>query len=458
MKRSAAIDKKNTNNATTVVGAVVNDTKQSQSNLIAGGASLRAWQWRVFVTLYVGFVAYTVSKRSLGFAAPKAIAANELTAQLVGQLSTALSTAFAVGKLFGGILCDLYNPIVLMALGLALSGLAALGLASAESAAIMLACWTVNGFAQSPAWPPVALLMTRWFADHERASWWAVMSSAQTAGSAIAAVFITRVADYSGSWRVAMSAAGTLAVATSLVIVPLLALSPAAVGLQLVDAQGKPVAAPASSASAAASAQKLPLRDILLIAAKSRSVWLYSLSSMALYFVKEAIATWFLVAMLARGVESTHSAMFMVAFEAAGVPGCIVSAVVSSRVFGNRRSTTAFAFAFPIAAAVLLLAQLSGDSSTIVYLVAMATIGFSINAIQTMVGMGYVEENDKRCSGTISGIVGSASYFGAAMAGSPLAAHVTADIYSGFFLPMLVASATVALFLIFVPSRASQQR
>lgn len=409
------------------------------------------WQWRVFLTLYVGFVAYTVCKRSLGFAAPQAIIAGELTPSLVGLLSTALSTAFAVGKLFGGILCDLYNPIVLMALGLAISGLATIGLASAESATFMFVCWTINGFAQSPAWPPVALLMTRWFADHERASWWSVMSSAQTAGAGLAAIFITRVGDLTGSWRVAMSAAGTLGVAMSLLLVPLLALWPADVGLKLVDAKGNAIESKSAAAAAAGAPAKLPLRDILAIAVKSRSVWMYSLASVALYVVKEAFATWFLFVMMEMKVDRTYGIVFLTCFEAAGVPGCIASAVVSSRVFGNRRSTTAMAFTLPVLGALLLLLQLDSSSSWYLFLAAMTTIGFSVNAIQTMIGMGYVEENDKRCSGTISGIVGSASYIGAAMAGSPMAARVANDVRTGFFYPLLVAAAVVVLFLGLVP-------
>lgn len=425
----------------------------------SSSSSLRAYQWRIFVTLYVAFMAYTISKRSLGFAAPIGIQSGELTAALVGRLSTALSIAFAVSKLFGGVLCDMYNPIVLMAVGLALSGASALGLAVAESEAVMLLWWTINGIAQSPAWPPVALLLTRWFAEHERAAWWASMSSTQTAGSAVAAVLITNVAQRSGSWRAAMSTAGGVALVGSLFIVPLLAASPAAVGLQLTDANGRPIDAAATSSAAAAKAPaKLPLSAILRLALSSGNVWLYSGASMALYFIKEAFATWFIVAMVARGFDAKSPALggFMFAYEAAGIPGCFAAAVVSSRFFGNRRSTTAAAFVVPIVAAVALLSQLGADASALLYTGGMATIGFSINAIQTMTSMGYTEENDKRCSGTISGIVGSAAYFGAALAGAPLAAYVAADITTGLFYPLLAAALLVALLLVAVPPKQKQ--
>jgi MFS transporter, OPA family, sugar phosphate sensor protein UhpC len=439
-----------------------NDKKNDSDNESSSSSSswsLRAYQWRVFVTLYVAFMAYTISKRSLGFAAPSGIASGELSAALVGQLSTALSVAFAFGKPLGGVLCDLYNPIVLMALGLALSGLSAWGLASADSASVMLLWWSVNGLAQSPAWPPITLLLTRWFADHERATWWAAMSSTQTAGGAIAAALITNVAQRTGSWRTAMSTAGALALATSLVIVPLVAPSPASVGLQLTDADGKPIAV-ATAAKNAPVAAKLPVRDILKIAASSANVWLYSLASMALYFAKEIFATWFIVAMVQRGFDAKSPALggFMFAYEAAGIPGCLASAFVSRYFFANRRSLTGAAFAVPIFGAVLLLSQLDANSNALLYSGAMAAIGFSINAIQTMASMGYTEENDKRCSGTISGIVGMAAYFGAALAGAPLAAYVSADIRSGFFYPLLFAATVVAVALLAVPKKKDKQQ
>jgi OPA family sugar phosphate sensor protein UhpC-like MFS transporter len=428
----------------------VADTRPASSG--ASVSAVRVQQWRVFVTLYVAFMAYTVSKRSLGFAAASGIASGELTAAQVGQLSTALSVAFAIGKPLGGVLCDLYNPIVLMAVGLALSGVSALGLASAESASVMLLWWSVNGLAQSPAWPPIPMLLTRWFADHERATWWAAMSSTQTAGGAVAAVLITGVAQRTGSWRAAMSTAGALAVAMSLVVVPLVPASPAALGLQLSDAAGKPIVAAAALPKTAAAA-KLPLRDILRIAASSVNVWLYAGASMALYFVKEIFATWFIVAMLQRGFDAKSPSLagFMFAYEAAGIPGCLASAFVSRYFFANRRSLTGAAFVVPIVAAVALLSQLDADANALLYSGAMAAIGFSINAIQTMTSLGYTEENDKRCSGTISGIVGMAAYFGAAMAGAPLAHFVSADIRTGFFYPLLTASALVGAALVAVP-------
>jgi sugar phosphate permease len=127
-----------------------------------------------FGVLYLGFVAFTAAKRSLSFTGAAAIEAGDLTKPEVGALASILSSTFAVSKFFGGVLCDRFNPIFLMASGLVVCSLANIVFAWSSSWTLFASMWFLNGLCQSPSWPPVALLMTRWYSHEDRPSWWAV--------------------------------------------------------------------------------------------------------------------------------------------------------------------------------------------------------------------------------------------------------------------------------------------
>ena len=134
---------------------------------------LKRYQWQTFITLYVGFTCFTLVKRSLGYAAAVGIAAGDLTPQLVGSLSSVQSISYASSKFVGGVLCDKFHPVRLMAIGLALCATTNIVFGQMiDTPSILVGLWAMNGICQSPAWPPVALLMTRWFNDKERAAWW----------------------------------------------------------------------------------------------------------------------------------------------------------------------------------------------------------------------------------------------------------------------------------------------
>jgi sugar phosphate permease len=155
--------------------------QQQQPEIIADAkqhdAKLKSFQFFTFAVLYVGFVAYTATKRSLSFTAAAAIQAGDLTQSDVGTLASILSATFAVSKFFGGVACDRYNPIVLMAVGLLICGASNVVFALSSSLLTFSFMWFLNGVFQSPSWPPVALLMTRWYSREERPTWWSVSGS-----------------------------------------------------------------------------------------------------------------------------------------------------------------------------------------------------------------------------------------------------------------------------------------
>ena len=96
------------------------------------------------------------------------------------------------------------------------------------------------------------------------------------------------------------------------------------------------------------------------------------------------------------------------------------------------------------------------QSNAILIYTGMAASGFCINAIQTLTSLGYVEENDRRASGTISGIVGLAAYggaFAASMYFTNVAAYFDNSMSAAFYNVACASAVITALAFVSVPKR-----
>ena len=82
----------------------------------------RHWRWRIFLGIYVGYVLYYFSRKSITFAIPMLLEAG-YTKSDVGLLGSILAITYGMSKFFGGVLGDRSNPRYFMAIGLMLTGL-----------------------------------------------------------------------------------------------------------------------------------------------------------------------------------------------------------------------------------------------------------------------------------------------------------------------------------------------
>src|SRR6185503_1001923 len=90
--------------------------------------------------------------------------------------------------------------------------------------------WGLNGWFQGWGWPPCAKLLTHWYSQKERGTWWGMQNSSHNVGAALIPLFVGMSAQQFG-WRWGMYAAGVLSIIVGGIIFWMLRDTPSTLGL-----------------------------------------------------------------------------------------------------------------------------------------------------------------------------------------------------------------------------------
>jgi OPA family glycerol-3-phosphate transporter-like MFS transporter len=102
---------------------------------------------------------------------------------------TVASVIYGIGKFVNGYFSDKSNSRYFMPLGLFFSGLTTFFLGFSASLMFLSVLWIINNWFQSMGWPPVARMLTHWFAPKELGTKWAYGAASHQVGGAITLVF-----------------------------------------------------------------------------------------------------------------------------------------------------------------------------------------------------------------------------------------------------------------------------
>ena len=119
----------------------------------------RAEAWLVAVCSFIYFISY-FSRKS--FAATMAGMIGEGVIDKVGGgfIGTGLFICYGAGQLVSGYLGDRIKPRCLIMLGVGTTCVCNLLMPLVSSTSLMVAVWSVNGFAQAMLWPPIVKLLS----------------------------------------------------------------------------------------------------------------------------------------------------------------------------------------------------------------------------------------------------------------------------------------------------------
>ncbi len=81
------------------------------------------WRIRIFYAMYIGYVFYYFSRKSLAFAMPMMIKELGFDKSQLGLLGSILALSYGLSKFVSGILSDKSNPRFFMAFGLIITGI-----------------------------------------------------------------------------------------------------------------------------------------------------------------------------------------------------------------------------------------------------------------------------------------------------------------------------------------------
>lgn len=374
-------------------------------------------RWQIFLSATFGYGLYYVCRLSLNVIKKPIVDAGVLSEAELGIIGSALFITYAVGKFANGFLADRSNIRRFLAAGLLVSALINLALGFTTSFALFLILWAINGWTQSMGAAPCVVALSRWFGDKERGTFYGLWSSSHNIGEAITFI-ATAVIVSAWGWEWGFRGAGLLGLLGFLIIVLFMRDTPQSCGLPSIDVYkgDQPKESPPDEDGKSVAEYQ---REVL----RNPAIWMLALSSAFMYISRYAVNSWGIFFLEAdKGYTNLEASSIISISSVCGIVGTVASGWVSDRFFGGRRNVPALVFGI-MNVIGLCLFLLGPRNCFWLDAVSMLIFGLAIGALICFLGgLMAVDIASKKASGAALGIVGIASYVGAALQ----------DLISGF--------------------------
>lgn len=395
----------------------------------------RYWRIRTMYSMYVGYAAFYLTRKSFTFVIPQMIQDLSFTKEQIGILGSVFYITYGISKFISGMLSDRSNPRYFMAVGLLLTGVANIFFGFCSSLLCLTLFWLINGFFQGWGWPPCARLLTHWYSQSERGRWWGVWNTAHNLGGAlipiIAAISVFIFAD----WRAAMFIPGIITIVLSLFIFNRLRDVP--------ESQGLPPVEVYRNDHVEKQPKKQNTQSIVTIffnyVFRNYYIWLLAFSYVFVYVVRTAVNDWGSPYLTEHGYTLMKANSCMSFFEIGGFVGSLAAGWCSDKIFSGIRGQTNVLFSLGVILLLLLFWFIPGKHF-LLHSSIMFGIGFFIFGPQMLIGMAAAELSHREAAGTATGFVGLFGYIGAALSGYPIGLIIDNCSWYGFFISIGICS------------------
>jgi MFS transporter, OPA family, sugar phosphate sensor protein UhpC len=405
------------------------------------------WRIRIFYAMFVGYVFYYFTRKSFTFAMPALMTDLGLTKADLGILGSILYITYGISKFASGVMSDQSNPRYFMAIGLIITGLTNIFFGLSSSLVLFAIFWGLNGWFQGWGWPPCARLLTHWYSQSERGTWWSVWSTSHNVGGALIPIIAAYCAQYFG-WRSAMYVPGGLCIVMGLVLINRLRDTPQSLGLPTIEKFRKDYVNQKGEKDG--KEQELTTKQILFdYVLTNKYVWILALASFFVYVVRMAINDWSALYLIeTKGYSLVKASSCVVWFEVGGFFGMLIAGWLSDKLCDGKRGPMNVLFSLGMLTTVGVF-WMFPDVSFYMDSLILFSIGFFLFGPQMLIGLTAAELSHKKAAGTASGFAGWFAYFGAAAAGFPLGKVAQDWGWGGYFL-ILCACGLITVFL-FIP-------
>lgn len=374
----------------------------------------KLWRIKMFVGMYVGYVCFYLTRKSLTFAAPSLMREIGMTKIEYGVLGTTMYITYGIGKFASGILADKCNIKSFMAVGLIGSSLISLCFGFTSSIPLLTFLWGINGGLQSMGFPPTAKGVVYWFSPNERSSKWALFSSSKAVGIALIGG-ISPLCLYLGSWRDIFYVPGILGIAVGIGILFSLKDKPSSVGLPPVEVYRNDNTLLEEKHSGLSSWQVL--KKYVFI---NPFIWYIGFASMFIYFTRWVALDWGHIFMIERGIPAVRAAGLLAFMPLFGILGGISCGWFADKFFKGRAVPITLIYLLCLIFSVWGMYHFINTQTSPWFVVAtfLALVGFFIEGAQS-VGCGALvpRVTVQESVGAAIGLIGAFEYLGAACSG-----------------------------------------
>ena len=364
-------------------------------------------RWQVFLSATIGYGLYYVCRLSLNVIKKPIVDAGVLSEGELGMIGSGLFITYAVGKLCNGFLADRSNIRRFMSIGLLITALINLVLGFTTSFGFFLVLWAVNGWAQSMGAAPCVVALSRWFGNKERGSFYGFWSSSHNIGEALTFIATSAIVATFG-WQWGFKGAGLIGLVGFAIVALFMRDTPQSQGLPSIAEYKGDVAPETKSEESGKSVGEL--QKMVL---KNPAIWMLALASAFMYISRYAVNSWGIFYLEAeKGYTNLEASAIISISSVCGIIGTISSGFVSDVLFKGKRNAPAVIFGLMNILGLVLF--MYGPKS--LDAVSMVIFGLAIGALICYLGgLMATDVAPKGASGAALGVVGIASYIGAAV-------------------------------------------
>lgn len=364
-------------------------------------------RWQVFLSATIGYGLYYVCRLSLNVIKKPIVDAGVLSEGELGMIGSGLFITYAVGKLCNGFLADRSNIRRFMSIGLLVTALINLILGFTTSFGFFLVLWALNGWAQSMGAAPCVVALSRWFGNKERGSFYGFWSSSHNIGEALTFIATSAIVATFG-WQWGFKGAGLIGLVGFAIVALFMRDTPQSQGLPSIAEYKGDIAPEAKSEESGKSVGEL--QKMVL---KNPAIWMLALASAFMYISRYAVNSWGIFYLEAeKGYTNLEASAIISISSVCGIIGTISSGFVSDVLFKGKRNAPAVIFGLMNILGLVLF--MYGPKS--MDAVSMVIFGLAIGALICYLGgLMATDVAPKGASGAALGVVGIASYIGAAV-------------------------------------------
>lgn len=409
------------------------------------------WETTTILSLFTGYAGYYVCRSVLSVAAPQIV--SYLVEQGMDREQAVLGIAnvaslavifYAIGKLFGGIICEYVGGRRMFLLGMAASVACtiAFGLSSGLFAFTIAFC--INRIFQSTGWSALVKVTSSWFSfqTYGRVMGWLCLS--YLVGDFLARKYLSLLLDVGFDWRqLFFAAAGMLAVIAVACMFTIRS-SPRDLGL------AAPAVNPANLYGERGNEERPEgIFDLLKPLLGSFAFWMVCIMSLGLSMIRETFNFWLPIYFSSAGnVTDAQAANYSAYFPLFGAFSVILSGYLTD-FLGGKRGTYMMVSLVLLTAVLFGLTQVQGTSSLFWPLTFIYAIGFLMLAPYAfLTGAISLDLGGKRASSTAAGLIDAVGYLGSSLAlryAATLSNQYGWNVVFGTMAALAAASAFAAL-------------
>ncbi|MDR2806803.1 MAG: MFS transporter [Puniceicoccales bacterium] len=372
----------------------------------------RYWRARILYSLFLGYATFYLVRQNFTVAVPEMVKAFGYTKSEIGWIFTLFSIIYGIGKFISGAICDRTDARYFMSIGLVGASICALGVGFSHSIGTFAFLYTLNGIFQSMGWPPVARLMTHWYAPKALGTRWGIVNASHQCGSTAILLGGSWLMESFG-WRYVFIVPALIALLLAGILFERLRDTPKSLGLPTIEEKEGLMFSTVHQEEKAITFKEIFMKHIL----PNKALWYVCIANFFVYIIRMGFFNWaptFLQE--ARSASVFTSGVQSSVFELTGIMGGLVAGWASDHIFKGRRSCTGFYFMLALIILLFLFWQLPTTSQTINTLF-LFLIGFCIYGPQTLVGISGAELGSKRAAAAANGLTGTFGYLGGAVSG-----------------------------------------